>query len=274
MKNIIYKNMDRTELDAAYNNTKAVSNFPELLSQFRKKSCQTYDSHPWQRNIPYGRKNRERYDIISCGKAAVATYVFIHGGYWSNCAKEDFAFIADVFIKHNINVVLAEYTLAPEASMGEIVSQIGKLLDHLADERNGLDIAEHPLYLGGHSAGGHLAIMHRAHPAVAKVHAISALVDLEPISLCWLQDKLNLTPEEIENYSPIRHIGKGAPVLITVGSNELRGLRHQSTEYALACEDVGERIALIHVPRCTHFSMLEDLSDPEGWQFKAFLCLA
>ena len=274
MKKIVYKGMDRSELDAAYNNTKAVSNFPELLSQLRKRSCQTYAAHSWQRNIPYGAKERERYDFVSCGPSAAATYVFIHGGYWSNCVKEDFAFIADAFIKHNINIVLAEYTLAPEASMTEIVAQTGKLIDRLAADRDGLGIAERPLYLGGHSAGGHLALMHRAHPAVAKVHAISALVDLEPIGLCWLQDTLNLTSEEIENYSPIRHIGKGAPTLITVGASELTGLRQQSTEYALACEDAGEGVALIHLPGSTHFSILDDLSDPEGWQLRALLSLA
>ncbi|HCM9448671.1 TPA: alpha/beta hydrolase [Enterobacter bugandensis] len=274
MRNIVYKDMDRAELDAAFNNTKAISNFPDLLNDFRKKSSLFYETHICQRNISYGKKERECYDYISCGQDAMATYVFIHGGYWSNCVKEDFAFIADVFLKNKMNVVLVEYTLAPEASMTEIVSQIGNLLDHLAADRDRLGISDLPLYIGGHSAGGHLALIHRAHPSVAKVHAISALVDLEPIGLCWLQDTLNLKPEEIERYSPILHIGKGAPVLISVGANELIGLRNQSTEYALACEDAGEAIALIHVPACTHFSMLEDLANPEGWQFKMFINLA
>jgi arylformamidase len=264
--NAIYRGMDRSTLDAAYNNSQAVTDFPAVLSAFQARSRRLYEAVSYQRDLRYGERPRERYDWIPCGLADAPTFVFIHGGYWQSCAKEDFAFIAEGPAARGYNVVLAEYTLAPDISMTGIVTEIGRLLDHLKADRDGLGIAGRPLCLSGHSAGGHLTAVHRTHTAVSKALAISALVDLEPISLCWLNDKLTLTHAEIDDYSPLRHIGKGAPMMIAVGSHELPELVRHSTEYALACETAGERVGLLHLPGCDHFSILEDLARPDGWQ--------
>lgn len=269
-----YRGMDRDELDAAYSNTLAVAGFPAILADFQARSQRLYNKLSCRRDLQYGTRPRERYDWIPCGGPDAPTYVFIHGGYWQNCQKEDFAFIAEGPIARGYNVVLAEYTLAPEASMAEIVAEIGSLIDHLAADRDGLGLAGNPLCLSGHSAGGHLSAMHRAHPAVSTVHAISALVDLEPISLCWLNDKLKLTAREIADYSPLHHIRGGAPTMITVGADELVELVRHSTDYAIACESAGEPVGLMHVPGCHHFSMLEDLAKADGFQMNALDSIA
>src|SRR5215831_5346036 len=52
------------------------------------------------------------------------------------------------------------------------------------------------LYVGGWSAGGHLTAMLMDEPLVAGGLAISGLFDLEPIRLCYLNDKLGLNAEE------------------------------------------------------------------------------
>jgi arylformamidase len=265
----IYRGMDRDALDIAYNNSRAVGDFSSILGNFQTRSREFYKNTVCERDFRYGARPRERYDWIPCGRADAPTFVFIHGGYWQNCTKEDFAFIAEGPIGRDYNVVLAEYTLAPEISMTGIIEEIRRLLDHLKADSDGLGIAGHPLYLSGHSAGGHLTAIHRSHPAVASALAISALVDLEPISLCWLNDKLALTEAEIENYSPQRHIASGAPTMIAVGSRELPELVRHSTEYALALEASGDSVGLLHIPGCDHFSVLEDLAKPHGWQMDA-----
>jgi arylformamidase len=128
---VIYRGMDRKTLDTAYNNTQAIPNFPEVLADFQARSARLYDRTPSRRNLHYGSGARARYDWLPCGHANAPTFVFIHGGYWQNCTKEDFAFIANGPLFQGFNVVLAEYTLAPEASMTRIVGEIGHLLDHL-----------------------------------------------------------------------------------------------------------------------------------------------
>ena len=265
----LYRGMDRAALDAAYNNVRAVPDFPATLARFQVQSDALYDTVECARGIAYGAEPRQRFDWFPCREPGAPTFVFIHGGYWQNCVKEDFAFIASGPLACGFGVALAEYTLAPGASMTQIVNEIGMLLDHLAADPDRLGTAGSALCLSGHSAGGQLTAMHRAHPSVTHALPISALTELEPISLCWLNDALRLTPREIADYSPLRHIGKGAPMTVAVGSAELPELVRHSDEYAAACQAAGERVSVIHVPDCTHFSVLEDLALPDGVLMKA-----
>ena len=116
--------------------------------------------------------------------------------------------------------------------------------------------------------------MHRAHPAVASALAISPLVDLEPIALCCLNDKLQLTAHEVAAYSPLHHIGPGAPTVVAVGEAELPELVRQADEYATACEAAGERIARTWLPGMQHFAVLDDLATPDGAMLAALHAIA
>ncbi|CAB3759675.1 esterase [Burkholderia paludis] len=270
----LYRGMDRIALDAAYDNTRAVPDFPAVLADCQARSAKFYDTASCRRDLRYGDRPRTRYDWIDCGRHDAPTFVFIHGGYWQNCAKEDFAYVARGPLAAGFNVALAEYTLAPDASMTQIVGEIGSLLDHLASDRDRLGIAGRPLVLSGHSAGGHLTLQHRSHPAVTAALPISALVDLEPISLSWLDKKLKLSAHEIDAFSPLRHVGRGVPTVVAVGGAELAELVRHSDDYAAACRAAGETVELIHLPGCTHFSVLDTLANPDGRLVQALSGLA
>jgi arylformamidase len=265
----LYRGMNRAELDVAYNNTQAIPDFPAVYAGFQARSAQLYHTAACQRDIQYGQYPRQRFDWLPSQNANAPTWIFIHGGYWQNCSKEDFAFVAEGPLANGFNVVLAEYTLAPQASMTQIVDEIGSLLDHLAADHDGLGIGRGPVCLSGHSAGGHLSAVHRSHRLLAHAMPISPLVDLEPIGLSWLNEKLNLTQREINEFSPLRHIGKGARMTVTVGAAELPELVRQASDYATAAQKAGETVQYIAVDNCTHFSVLEDLARPSGIQMRA-----
>jgi arylformamidase len=262
--NVIYNGMDRAALDVAYNNTKAVLNFPTLFADFQARSRDFYKTTQCQRDIRYGKSLRERFDLIRGHEANVPTVVYIHGGYWQTCSKEDFAFVAHGPLALGYNVVIAEYTLAPQSSMTQIVQEVGRLLDYLADNREQLQMGRGPVCLVGHSAGGHLSLVHRAHPLLAHAMLISPLVDLEPISLSWLNAKLQLTQTEIDLYSPLRHIDKGAPMTVAVGGAELPELVRHASEYATAATESGEAVEYMAIANRNHFSVLEDLASASG----------
>ncbi len=260
----IYRGMNRAELDTAYSNTGRLADFPGLMRDYRARSDALYAARDCRRDLHYGPGLRQTYDWISCGQPDAPVFVFLHGGYWQHCVKEDFAFCAAGPLAQGHDVILAEYTLAPQAGMTQIVAEIGLLLDHLAPQ-----LAGRPLCLAGHSAGGHLAAMHCGHPVVGKVLAISGLFDLEPIRLGELNDKLQLTEAEVAACSPQRNIAAGPPMLIAVGTDELPELIRQSRDYAETCRQAGERATLLHVSGCDHFQVLDDLADPQGVQLTA-----
>lgn len=268
---MIYRGMDRPTLDKAYNNTKAVADFPAVYAGFQARSAAFYERTPGLRDRRYGPAPRQRYDLLPSGQPNAPTVIFIHGGYWQACSKEDFAFVAEGPLAHGYNAMIAEYTLAPEASMTQIVNEIGSLLTHIAASRDALGIGNGPVCLMGHSAGGHLTAVHRGNPLLAHAMPISPLVDLEPISLCWLNEKLQLSPEEIARYSPIEHIAAGCPTTVAVGAAELPELVRHAKEYAAAAAETGESARYIAVEGCDHFSVLEDLASRDGVLMQALV---
>lgn len=279
--NTIFRGMDQATLDLAYNNSAAIPDSAAKLANFIQRSKAAYKQLPCHRDISYGNRARQRFDWFAApsGQGA-ATVVFIHGGYWQWCNKEDFAFIAAGPLAQGFNLVLAEYTLAPEAKMTGIVAEITQLLNFLAShgEFGGSKSGSLPqgkkLLVAGHSAGGHLAAHHRNHPAVGGVLAISGLFDLEPIRLSNLNNALGLSGSEVADFSPYHHIAAGAPTYIAAGAAELPELIRQSEDYAHAMREAGETPQLSLLPGHDHFSVLEELATPTGALVQALQTLA
>jgi arylformamidase len=267
----LYHGMNRDELDLAYNNVNAERGYQQIMKRFKDESEALYQNSSVRRNEPYGARTRQRYDWFSCGQPDAPTFVFIHGGYWQNNSKEDVAFVARGPILRGFNVVLAEYTLAPEASMDEIVAEIGMMLNHLQSDINEVGFRGRPVVLCGHSAGGQLAALHRDHPSVTITLSISGLFDLEPISKCWLNEKLQLTDRQIFQHSPLNAFGSATPAIVSVGSAELPELIRQTTTYVDQRRAMGEAYVLLPIRDATHFSILNDLANPDGAHMSAVL---
>ena len=264
-----YRGMDRDALGRAYNNGAAVPDAADKIADYARRSAAVYDSFEVKRDLAYGEGARQRLDWIPGPRVGAPTFAFIHGGYWQARGKEDFAHIAAGPLARGFNVALIEYTLGPEARMGEIVDEIGQAVDFLASCLPDWGADRRRLCLAGHSAGGHLAACHRNHPAVSLVLGISGLYDLEPIRLCYLNDKLDLTPDEVAAHSPERHITPGAKTLLTVGAIELPELIRQTTDYAALLRRHGEAAEEIPAPGRDHFDVLETIAVPDGAALEA-----
>jgi arylformamidase len=264
-----YRGMDREALDRAYNNVAAVPNLADTMTDFTRRGAAIYERVGIKRDLVYGEAASQRIDWIPGSRVGAPTLAYIHGGYWQSLSKEKFAHVAAGPLAHGFNVALIEYTLAPEARIGVIVSEIGQAIDYLVAhfEEWGADPAR--LCLAGHSAGGHLAACHRSHPAVSLVLCMSGLYDLEPIRLCYVNEKLGLTPAEVAAYSPEKQIGAGAQTLLTVGSAELPELMRQTADYASSLRVSGELVEEISAPGCNHFTITELLASSHGAALKA-----
>jgi len=102
-------------------------------------------------------------------------------------------------------------------------------------------------------------------PRVAGGVAISGIFDLEPIRLCYLNEKLDLTEAEVARDSPIHHLPATAgELIVAVGLGELPELIRQSTEYAAAWKAKGLPGRLMRLEAHNHFSILEELADSHG----------
>jgi arylformamidase len=263
---MLYRGMDKAALDAAYDNGAAVgvNRRNAYLSDWTQRTNALAAKAGAQRDLCYGDGARHRIDFFPCGTAQRPTLAFIHGGYWQLSDKENYGCIAAGPIARGINVAMVEYTLAPAIRMDGIVAEIKRALAWLRTNLGTLGAAE-PIYLAGHSAGGHLAAMAIGEPGVAGGMPISGLFDLEPIRLSYLNDKVGLDPAEAARNSPVAIIPRAAPPqIIAVGGGELPELQRQSAEYHAALVARGLPSRHLVLDGEDHFSILEELARPQG----------
>jgi len=262
---ILYRGMDRAQLDSAYNNSAAVPNYEAIKADWHARSARMRQSRQGRLDLEYGATPRQRLDLFLADSPRAPTLMFIHGGYWQRNDKEDFAFIAEGPLARGINVAVVEYTLAPDTRMDQIVDEIRHavawLAEHLGD--HGADPAR--IYVSGHSAGGHLTATVMSLGVVKGGLAISGLYDLEPIRLNYLNVKLGLDAAEARRNSPILHLPPMAgPLVVAYGTAELPELCRQSIDYAQAWAERGLPGHLLPIDSADHFTILESLADPHG----------
>ena len=269
-----YRGMDRAALDAAYNNGAAVGTERRnrYMSEWTARSQALLQKPGVRRDLRYGEAPRHRIDFLPCARSNAPTFVFIHGGYWQMSDKETYSCVAAGPLARGINVAMVEYTLAPAIKMDGIVAEVKRAVAWIVARLGELGAARDGVYVGGHSAGGHLTASVVTEPGVKGGIPISGLFDLEPIRLCYLNDALRLDEAEARRNSPQLHLPDQAPpIVVTAGDDELPELRRQSADYYAAWTAKGLKGRYLPLAGHEHFSILEELAKPDG-KLTAALC--
>jgi acetyl esterase/lipase len=264
---MLYRGMDRAQLDAAYDNRAAVANVDEIKADWWERGARIRREHPQHLDLVYGEAPRERLDLFLAADPSAPTLVFIHGGYWqfAESDKENYTFIAEGLLPNGINLAMIEYTLAPDARMDRIVAEVARAIGFLSEHLGDFGADPARIYVSGHSAGGHLTATTMTLPAVRGGIAISGIYDLEPIRLNYLNEKLGLDEVGARRNSPMLHFPPMAgPLVVAYGTKELPELCRQSVEYAQAWVERGLPGHLLPVDGTDHFTVLEALADPNG----------
>src|ERR1700676_2571377 len=167
-----WRAMSRHDRDLGLNNTVAVEGSAEMVAGWEQRSAEIRARYPDHIDLRYGPRERNRIDFLKA-RAKAPTLLFIHGGYWQSRAKEVFTIMAEGPMAHGINVALIGYTLAPDATLDEIVAEIHGGIDFLVERLPVLGGDAGRLVVSGWSAGGHLTSMALSHPHVKAGMAIS-----------------------------------------------------------------------------------------------------
>lgn len=261
----VCRDMDQITLDAAYNNIAAVTDSARWLTAWSERSARSRRDLNSVLDIRYGNKERNTLDLFLSGAPSAPLFVFIHGGYWQNNDKSRFSFIADGLRTRGVDVAVPGYSLAPEIRLGDIIDEIQQALAFIRNNLEQFRQDHQRIIVGGWSAGGHLSAMVQAHADVAGVLPISGIFDLEPIAQSYINTKLQLTREEVLGLSPIYNWPEQSiPVRMAVGALELPELVRQSADYADAARRRDCDVEFVRMANRHHFSILEELSNPDG----------
>jgi acetyl esterase/lipase len=256
MKN--WGTLSKAERDAAYNNSDAVKNSPALNEARIAASAAFRKAHPEHLDVPYGPKERNTWDLFPAKDPNAPCFVFIHGGYWQRNSKDQFASLIAGAYESGWAAALPGYTLAPDATLTEIVDEIHQSLDWLASH-GGKHGINGKVVLSGWSAGGHLTAQCFGHPRVSAGLSISGVFELGPIRDTYLNDKMQFSEDELVKLSPLRLPMVKKPLAIAYGTAELPPLVDDSRK--LHARRAAEHLpgALIPVAGANHFTILDAL---------------
>ncbi len=282
-KKIVYGNYSQEELDAQYNNRERYPEFTGYFDDWAAWSETTRQNLPAHLDVSYGDLPCETLDIFPAAEDNAPVQVMVHGGYWYSLDKHHDSFVAEGLRPNGVTTVVINYGLAPEYGMDEIVRQNRAAVAWLWRNASEFGVDRDRIYTVGQSAGGHLSLMLMATdwPAfgaglptglVKGGASISGIYDMEPIRLCYLNDKVGMDEDVARRNAPLHQTYPvSLPLMVVSGDIE-------SDEYArqaVAMEDVWQALDYpyehVRLPGHNHFTMAHQLKDPDSVLTRALL---
>lgn len=256
-----------------YNARAAIPDHPHIFTRWVKSSAEVRRRHAGLFDLAYGEASGERLDLFPAARAGAPLLIFIHGGWWRSLDKSDFSFIAPAFLNAGMNVAITNYTLAPKASIAEIVCQQLRAVAWLYRHAEQYDIDTRRIVIAGHSAGAHLAaMMMAAHwqvydselPAdlVKAGILLSGLYDLSPlVHTPFVNADLKLRPEDADNLSPaLISLPRKLPFITAVGGQESEEFQRQTHLIESAWRH--SHRGTISLLESNHLTICDDFADP------------
>ena len=281
----IYQGYSRAELDAQYDNRSRVPEHVDLHAANLADGDAVLADFETRLDVSYGPSDEETLDIYLPENAGpnggLPVNVFLHGGYWFSRHKNDFRFLARGMVPAGAVLVVVNYALVPSVDLDELVRQCRAAVAWTFDNADPFGGNGDCIHVSGHSAGSHLTAIMMATDwprfgdglptdLVKSGFAISGIYDLEPIRLCFLQETLRFTPEDVSAFSPITHTpATGAPLTVAVGGDESEEFLRQSEVFSKAWSEKNIDCSLMVLPGINHFTILSEFADPASGLTKA-----
>ena len=269
-----------TDYEAEYNNRNRVPEHFEINERWALLASAYRLAGDSRMNQPYGKRERQKYDVFRVQDDDAPLVAYIHGGYWQRGDRKDYSFIARELNANGITVAIPSYTLCPAVSVMEIADEIQMCLATLWRETG-----KRPV-VAGHSAGGHLTAEMLARdwtnfPGVPKDLvrrgcAISGVFDLAPLIGTSINEAVGLTPGAARAASPLFRPPPptGRRFVAAVGGAESDEFIRQSREVADKWREAGVDARCEIVPGANHFTVVDELIRPGSPLLNAIITLA
>lgn len=206
----------------------------------------------------------------SITRASPPLLLFFHGGYWQELSAEASLFPATDCIRLGMAYAAINHTLAPNASVDQIVDECVNALAWLHTHASTLGIDRTRIVLAGSSAGAHLAAMTALRTmgtarAVRATVLVSGVFDLRPLVGTSINDALGLSAATANALSPLRTSLHGFPeTVVCWGAIETAAFKTQSRDFATALQQSGTVCESFEVVGRNHFDVILDLCDPRA----------
>lgn len=252
----VWRGMTRRDITSAYS-PRAQANMREVFAAWNAEGAQ-FRAGQGGLDIAYGPKRDMTLDFYPATRRDAPLWVFLHGGYWQACSKDQHGQFAEGMLRHGFAVANLDYSLAPQTPLAEIVLQIRHALQFLVGQAEALGFDASRIHLAGHSAGAHLAAMAASDPhgpRIASALLLSGVFDVEPLRHLPMGAMLGLDAQNCRSLSPLFRSPPDARIGLALGGLETDEFKRQSADMAARWGAP----APLHIAGRHHFSLLEDL---------------
>lgn len=235
-------------------------------------------------DVRYGEDYWQKLDIYlppaRLGRGPFPVLCYLHGGAWSNGCKEWMGFMAPALVDAPMVFVSLSYRRSPQVRMPEIVADCFEGLAWV--HRNIRDHGGDPsrLFVGGHSAGAHLASLLALRSDLLARYGIpaSAIRACFPTSGTFdfrefdakagaveAQVLNNVLPDPADawEWSPLRSLAEtSVPFYVTWGEHDFPRVVSQGRAFVAALSAFPGRSKWDEEPGLTHFTVNEDAGRP------------
>lgn len=232
----------------------------------------------------YGPDYWQKVDVFppeGAGDSLVPILLFAHGGAWVSGCKEWMAFMAPVLRKLPLVFVSVSYRLAPMSRFPEPLEDCAKAVRWVYEHASLWHGDRSRIFVGGHSAGGHLMSLLALQPDLLQARAlprgvikgcvaVSTPFGMRPSDTVIPSEVLELSrqalfrdPNDAADASPVAHVSSHAPkFLITIGQNDFPFIKEQAPVMRATLEAAGNAVVYQDLAGHDHFATSERCVDP------------
>lgn len=260
--------------EAEFNPRRAVPEAEEYIAKSKLKSDQAHQKFTDIEELRYGKGPLANLNLRRSSRTNQPLFVFIHGGYWRALDKNDFGYMFNALEPLDANVIILNYDLCPQVTVRDISCQIQQAMLWLHANAADLGFDNKRIYVAGHSAGAHLIAMVLAQEpsvfslpegVIRKAYLISGIYEVSAVLNISVNEEIRLRPEDVHAMSPIHFPpSKHTPYEILVGGDEPAGWIAQSVDFSAYLNQQGAQSNLTILPGRNHFSILQDIEEPDG----------
>jgi arylformamidase len=283
----MYRDMSLAALEQQYSPSSCIDDIniyiKQYIDQSQQVTFQALEENSLLSDISYGEHADELLDLYlpTTGNSS-KLQVYIHGGYWQELSKTESSFAAQNFQQQGHYFAVLNYSLAPNASLSEIVEQNRKAIAWLYQHAENFGYDADQIFISGSSAGAHLAMMMALTPwqnhlpnmkserLIQGLCLVSGIYDLTPIKQTYINEPLQLSEAEINDNSPLLlelyPASEYSPqIILSHGDNETDEFKRQSDEMKKKLTALGYQVEFQEIAERNHFNVIVDLANRNSW---------
>ena len=239
--------------------------------------------YPHHLDLAYGKDPKQKLDLYMPKVRAkdAPVFLFLHGGGMREGDRAQYGYLARPFLENGIVVALASYRLTPKNTYPDQPNDSRDAAAWLY--KNVATYGGNPraLYVGGHSAGGHLSSLVCANTDWLPERSVprDALQGCVPMSsdprfeAIQKRTRYLLDASDHKEATPILNIKDPPPYFVVAAGGDEEHLIEATKEFAAALRDAGSTAVVYFGEGMDHAEIVAVLGDGDSELFKAVLAM-